>query len=385
MGSIRLRFRNVPTAVLGVTSLLCLGGPLHARITAAPNRAAQTEDASRREIDNFNRFLESHQEVAVQLHSTPWLVDNPEYLRDHPELRSYLQDHPGVRQSISDNPAAFMKEDAQRSELAQFSRFLDAHPDIAEQLRRDPKLADDNNFMQAHPDLKTYLDEHQTAKVALHENATTFMQEEEGYNRNAGGRDMNARSDNRGLDADDRERDANRRNLADFQRFLDSHREIAEQIRKDPSLADSREFVENHPALQTYLQNNPGVRDDLRRDPNAFMREEDRFDHASNGYRDPMHDHMADFGGFLGDHRDIARDLSQRPDAVKDREFVENRPDLNDYLNAHPDVRDDLMANPQDFVKGAQKMSGTNGSGVSGSGSGNGSGETPAPAPKGKQ
>ena len=71
MGSIRLRFRDVPTAVLGVTSLLCLGGPLHARITAAPNRAAQTEDASRREIDNFNRFLESHQEVAVQLHSTP--------------------------------------------------------------------------------------------------------------------------------------------------------------------------------------------------------------------------------------------------------------------------------------------------------------------------
>jgi hypothetical protein len=191
MGSIRLRFRNVPTAVLGVTSLLlCLGGPLHARIAAAPNRPAQTEDASRLEIDNFNRFLEGHQEVAVQLHNTPWLVDNPEYLRDHPELKSYLQDHPGVRQSISENPVAFMKEDAQRSELAQFSRFLDAHPDIAEQLRRDPKLADGHNFMQAHPDLRTYLDEHQTVKVALHENTTTFMQEEEGYNRNTGGHDM---------------------------------------------------------------------------------------------------------------------------------------------------------------------------------------------------
>jgi hypothetical protein len=382
----RMRLRNIPTAVFGVTSLLCLGAPVHARTTAVPNRPAQTEDASRMEIDNFNRFLESHQEVAVQLHNTPWLVDNPEYMRDHPELRAYLQDHPGVKQSISDNPVAFMKEDAQRSELAQFSRFLDAHPDIAGQLRRDPKLADDSNFMQAHPELRTYLDEHQAVKVALHENATTFMQEEEGYNRNAGGRDTYARSDNRGFDADDRERDANRRNLEDFQRFLDSHREIAEQLRKDPSLADNRGFVENHPALQTFLQNDPGVRDDLRRDPNAFMHEEDRFDQANNrGDRDAMHDHMADFGGFLGDHRDIARDLSQHPDAVKDREFVQNRPDLDNYLNAHPDIRNDLMANPEDFVKGAQKMSGTNGSGVSGSSNGNGSGATPAPAPKPKQ
>jgi hypothetical protein len=376
MGKIQLRFLRIPTAVLGVTSLFCLGTPLHARTAAVPNRAAQTEDASRLEIDSFNRFLESHQEVGADLHSRPWLVDNHDYLERHPELRGYLQDHPGVKQAISDNPVAFMKEDAQRSELAQFSRFLDDHREIAEQLRRDPSLADNFNFLRDHPELRMYLDDHQTVKQALHENAVTFMQEEQGYNRNAGGR----------FDGDDREREANRRNLEDFDRFLQSHREIAEQLRKDPSLADNREFVGNHPALQAFLQNDPGVRDDLRRDPNAFMREEDRFDQANNGgNRDAWHDHMADFGGFLGDHRDIARDLSQRPDAVKDREFVENRPDLNNYLNAHPDVRNDLMANPEAFVTGAQKMSGTNGSGVSGSGNGNGSGETPAPAPKPKQ
>lgn len=106
---------------------------------------------------------------------------------------------------------------------------------------------------------------------------------------------------------------------------------------------------------------------------------------------------MADFGGFLGDHRDIARDLDRDPTAVKNREFVQNRPDLDTYLNAHPDVRSDLMANPQDFVKGAQQMSnnGSGGSGVSGSGSGSsgntgtknpsGGSDTAAPAPKTKQ
>jgi hypothetical protein len=128
--------------------------------------------------------------------------------------------------------------------------------------------------------------------------------------------------------------------------------------------------------------------------------QEDRINTAENhDNRDAMHDHMADFGGFLGDHRDIARDLDRDPGAVKNREFVENRPDLDTYLHAHPDVRSDLMANPQDFVKGAQRMSNNNGggSGVSGSGSGSGSAatsgaknpsgssDTPAPAPKTKQ
>ena len=39
-----------------------------------------------------------------------------------------------------------------------------------------------------------------------------------------------------------------------------THREIAEQLRKDPSLVKNDEFVKNHPALQTYLQQHPEVR-----------------------------------------------------------------------------------------------------------------------------
>jgi hypothetical protein len=57
------------------------------------------------------------------------------------------------------------------------------------------------------------------------------------------------------------DRDAGRRDSANFDRFLDGHREIAEQVRKDPSLLDNRNFVRDHPALETYLQQNPGVRD----------------------------------------------------------------------------------------------------------------------------
>ena len=47
--------------------------------------------------------------------------------------------------------------------------------------------------------------------------------------------------------------DTTRRQLAEFDRFLDSHPEVASQLRQDPSLVNNPEFVENHSELQQYL------------------------------------------------------------------------------------------------------------------------------------
>jgi len=135
--------------------------------------------------------------------------------------------------------------------------------------------------------------------------------------------------------------------------------------------------VREHPALQAYLQDNPGVRDQLRQDPNGFMRQEDAYDRDSSMRdRDPMHDHMADFGGFLHNHSDIQNDLTRNPSVVKDHDYVQNHADLDAYLNAHPDVRAGLMANPESFVRGAQQYGSaspsgvTTGAGVNGRGTG---------------
>src|SRR5579863_9742898 len=54
--------------------------------------------------------------------------------------------------------------------------------------------------------------------------------------------------------------DTTRRELAQFDQFLDSHPEIAEQVRKDPSLVNSKNFLTTHAALQTYLQDHPAIR-----------------------------------------------------------------------------------------------------------------------------
>src|SRR5258708_23035496 len=66
------------------------------------------------------------------------------------------------------------------------------------------------------------------------------------------------------------------RQLASFDRFMDSHPEIAEQLRRDPSLVNNQEFVKRHAALQQYLQQHPVAREEITQNPNSFMRQEQR-------------------------------------------------------------------------------------------------------------
>src|SRR5260370_40621767 len=114
--------------------------------------------------------------------------------------------------------------------------------------------------------------------------------------------------------------DTTRRELAEMDRFLDGHPEVAEQLRKDPSLINNQEFVEKHPELREFLQNHPAVREEFRENPNAFMRQENRYDRregdgghghgistGDRGDRNRMVDadgrgELASFGQFRGGH-----------------------------------------------------------------------------------
>jgi hypothetical protein len=270
------------------------------------------------------------------------------------------QDRDADRRDVTDR-------DAGRRDVANFDRFLDDHREIGEQVRKDPSLLDNRDFVRNHPALDTYLRDNPGVSDQLRRDPNAFMRQEDAFNRDANMGD-------RGTGAD---RDDYRRDMAKFDGFLDGHREIAEQVRKDPSLVDNRDFVRNHPALDAYPQDNPAVRDALRQDPNGFVRQEDAYDHQPDMRdRDPMHDHMADFGGFLQSHSDIQKDLNRDPSVVRNRDYMQDHAELDAYLNAHPDVRADLMANPQSFVHGAQQYNSASpggapaGAGVSGRGTG---------------
>lgn len=390
------RFNKTRTLVLGATTLSLLWLPGIAQSQTAPPQTQQaipgngndgmqqrqawqgndndngqnaqgmhSDRRLYREAVNFDQFLDQHPEIAGQLRSDPSLLDNQDYVDSHPALRTYRDDHPTMRESAEHDPAAFMQLSEHSAGLKQeatsFAQFLDQHREIAEQIRRDPSLLDNRQFIDSHPALRTFRDNDTAMRQWAEQNPAAFMQLAENDNRGF----ENGDRDNPGQGfVPERRGDANRE-AVNFDRFLDQHREIGEQVRRNPSLADDQNFVSNHPALQGYLQDHPGVRDQLSQDPTAFMRQADFDNRDVDGRgRDPMHDRMADFGGFLGNHQDIQRDLVRNAMIIKDRQYVQNHTELDAYLNQHPEVRDQLMANPQDFIHGAQQYSnptGTNG------------------------
>jgi phage-related protein len=270
---------------------------------------------------------------------------------------------PVYAQSIPDRDnAGDQHYDTARRDVTQFDQFLDSHREIGEQLRKDPSLIDNKEFVQKHPALQTYLNEHQGFREQIRENPDAFLRQKDRYDRQEGARDSSAP-----LDKDSvrfaRDDDATRRReLARFDEFAKSHREIAEQVRKDPSLVDNREFVDKHPALQTFLQEQPEIRQQMRENPNAFMRQEDNVSrHEDRHDSFNNREHVASFGEFLNGHSNVAREVSKDPSLVTRQEYVNHHQELREYLNSHPAVRDEMMTNPQGFVKSAQEFNVNNG------------------------
>ena len=247
--------------------------------------------------------------------------------------------------------------DTTRRELAEMDRFLDGHPEVAEQLRKDPSLINNQEFVEKHPELREFLQNHPGVREEFRENPNAFMRQENRYERHEG--------DDHDRDRDRRDGDTTRRELASMDRFMDGHPEIAEQLRKNPSLVNNREFVENHPALQEYLQSHSEVREEFKENPNAFMRQENRYDRREDD-RDRGHGiktgdrndrnrmgnpdgrgELTSFGQFLGGHSTVAEQLSKDPSLANNKEYLANHPELGEYLKAHPAVTQQLSENPQ--------------------------------------
>jgi GrpB-like predicted nucleotidyltransferase (UPF0157 family) len=237
------------------------------------------------------------------------------------------------------------RDEVSRRQLASFDIFLDSHPELAEQLRKDPSLVNRAEFIENHPQLQQYLQQHPEIREEISQNPNAFMRQEQRFDRRE----------------DQRDRDLTRGELANMDRFMDSHPEIAERLRKDPSLVNNKEFVENHPALQQFLAEHPEVREEYKENPNAFMHQEERFDRREDTAmmrrnRDVTSAELASFNEFMGSHDKLADELSKNPSLANNQEYLENHPALRDYLKTHPEVHEELSENPATFIKSAKQF-----------------------------
>jgi phage-related protein len=233
--------------------------------------------------------------------------------------------------------------DATRIELGVLDRFFDNHPELAEQIRQNPSLVNNEEFVENHADLQQFLQNHPEIREEFSENPNRFMQQEQRFDR---------RED------PDRDRDVTRGELVNMDRFLDSHPELAEQLRKNPSLVNNEEFVENHPALQQFLAQHPGVREEVRENPSGFMQQEQRFDRREDLHRDRdvTRGELDNMDRFLDSHPEIAEQLHKNPSLVNNKEFVEDHPALGQFLQEHPGVREEFRENPAAFMQQEQRF-----------------------------
>ena len=258
---------------------------------------------------------------------------------------------PAHAQSPS-TPAPGQDNDLTRQQLAAFDQFLDSHPELATQIRKDPSVINNEEFVENHTELQQYLQQHPEVREDLAQNPNAVMNQEQRFDRHED-RDRDRDHDRVG----DNDRDINRGELANMDRFMDNHPEISEQLRKNPSLVNNEEFVESHPALQQFLASHPGVREEMKENPNVFMHREQRFDAREDSRdRDVTRGELANMDRFMDSHPEIAERLRKNPDLVNNKEFVEDHPALQKFLASHPGVREEYKEHPDSFMRTEQRF-----------------------------
>jgi len=324
---------------------------------------AQTSDpdVTRRQLADFDRFLDSRPELSQQLRKDPSLINNEEFVENHADLQQFLQQHPELREEFRENPSGFMQQeqrfdrredqrgdrDITRGELKNLDDFLDNHPQIAKELQKNPSLINNEEFLEKNPDLQRFMQQAPGVREELRENPNAFMRQEQRFDNREDRNRMN-------------DEDITRRELANMDRFLDGHPQIAQQLKNNPSLINNEEFAENNPDLQQFLQQHPGVREELRENPNAFMHEEQRFDRQEDrnqrGDEDINRRELANMDGFLDQHPEIAEQLHKNPSLVNNKDFVTQHPALQEFLKTHPEAGEELRENPSAFMAQEQRF-----------------------------
>src|SRR5438128_11952214 len=78
------------SAILGGSMAICLIGLPIAATAQQVSGQAENPDLTRQQVATFDQFLDSHPQIAQQLQANPSLVNNAEFLENHPLLQTFL-------------------------------------------------------------------------------------------------------------------------------------------------------------------------------------------------------------------------------------------------------------------------------------------------------
>jgi hypothetical protein len=154
-------------------------------------------------------------------------------------------------------------DDLTMQQLEAFDRYLDDHPNVAGDLRRDPRLAINRGYLEDHPGLRSFLADHPNIRAEIEDDPYDVMSEVDHYRRHE--------SRGRGYRIDETD-------LRAFDRFLADHPAVRHDLRGDPWLARSWRYLRNHDSFADFLDDHPDIRDELAENPRALLDAVERHD-----------------------------------------------------------------------------------------------------------
>jgi hypothetical protein len=127
-------------------------------------------------------------------------------------------------------------------------------------------------------------------------------------------------------------RPAVRRALREFDRFLDHHPLLEDQLRVNPQLSTNQAFLKENPELRDFLRANPKVAEGLKIYPRYFLnRALLRQASAPVSFRE-----LALFRDLFQQQPKLEQELTENPELIRDPVFLESHPALRDFLVQHP-------------------------------------------------
>lgn len=244
------------------------------------------------EMNSFEGYLNAHPNTARELQQNPNLIDDPQWMHHHPGLETYMGGHPNVRASIHENPSAFMGSESHwmsgngglvnNSGNTLGNRFdqgyLDKHPEVSQQLARNPGLADNPQYLSAHPGLQGYLEAHPEIHNDLRYHPDRFMTDADhssAYHSSSYPGNPGWNGGNPGWNGEHRE-------MGTADNYFDHHPDVYQQMQQDPRLVDNQHYVDSHPGLHDYLEDHPHARQAFKNHPDAFMHAEEHYQQHHN-------------------------------------------------------------------------------------------------------
>ncbi|MFZ0285804.1 MAG: hypothetical protein WAL32_11295 [Terriglobales bacterium] len=179
-----------------LTTALSMGTAFAQTTTPDPNYASPTTG----ETGSMDRYLNNHPGIANELHKDPSLINNPQWLAQHPKVQNFMTNHPAMKTDAANDPGKFVNH-TERHDLANdhkalngTNRFMKDHPEVAGELKKDPNLINDPNYLAKHPELNNYLAQHPGIRREAEAHPESFARAAEANNKyNHGDRVVPAR------------------------------------------------------------------------------------------------------------------------------------------------------------------------------------------------